>query len=80
MFYLSAYLEEHRNEYIARLRALGHTDDAWNQWIGFFLTALDEQARQNTAKARAIMDLYENLKTRVVELTHSQCMPYPFQT
>lgn len=52
-------------------RALGHTDDAWNQWIGFFLTALDEQARQNTAKARAIMDLYENLKARVIELTHS---------
>lgn len=72
MFYLSAYLEEHRDEYIARLRALGHTDDAWNQWIGFFLTALDEQARQNTTKARAIMDLYENLKARVIELTHSQ--------
>jgi len=28
MLYLSAYLEEHRDEYIARLRAPGHTDDA----------------------------------------------------
>jgi len=39
-------------------------------WV--FLTAPDEQARQNTAKARAMMDLYENLKARVIELTHSQ--------
>lgn len=71
-FYLSAYLEEHRDEYVSRLRALGRTDDAWNQWIEFFLKALDEQARENAAKARAIMELYEKLKTRVIELTHSQ--------
>ena len=72
VFYLSAYLEDHRDEYITLLRALGQQYDAWNQWIGFFLTALDEQARQNTAKARAIMALYGKLKARVIELTHSQ--------
>lgn len=72
MFYLSAYLEEHRDEYISCLRALGHTEDAWNRWIEFFLKAVDEQARENAAKARAIMELYEKLKVRVIELTHSQ--------
>jgi hypothetical protein len=72
IFYMSAYLEEHRNEYIARLRALGTKADAWNQWIAFFLQALDEQARANTEKARAIIDLYEKLKARVLDLTHSQ--------
>ncbi|MBI5096359.1 MAG: Fic family protein, partial [Nitrospirae bacterium] len=72
MLYLSAYLEEHRDAYITHLRALGQAGNAWNQWIEFFLMALDEQARQNAAKARAIMELYERLKFRVIELTHSQ--------
>lgn len=72
MFYLSNYLEAHRGEYIARLRALGQSRGAWNQWIEFFLVALDEQARANTAKARAIIKLYDTLKVQVIQLTHSQ--------
>lgn len=72
MFYLSSYLESHRDEYIARLRALGQAPDNWNQWIEFFLSALIQQAQENASKARAILDLYEGLKTRVLELTHSQ--------
>ena len=72
MFYISAYLEEHREEYVARLRALGKRPGAWNEWISFFLVALDEQARANADKARAILDLYERMKARVLELTHSQ--------
>lgn len=72
MFYLSAYLEEHRDEYVTRLRALGQNESAWNEWIEFFLIALDEQARENATKARAIIELYARLKTSVIELTHSQ--------
>ncbi|MGH6932186.1 MAG: Fic family protein [Dongiaceae bacterium] len=72
VFYLSAYLEVHRDEYIARLRALGRNREAWNQWIAFILCALDEQARANADKARAIIDLYTRLKKQVFELTHSQ--------
>ena len=72
MFYLSGYLEEHRDEYIEHLRALGRKPDAWNRWIVFFLRALDEQARVNASKAQAIIDLYGQLKERVIALTHSQ--------
>jgi Fic family protein len=72
MFYLSAYLEEHRDEYVERLRSLDHDSDGWNNWISFFLRALDEQARANADKARAVMDLYEQMKSRVIKLTHSQ--------
>jgi len=72
IFYLSSYLEQHRDEYIERLRILGQMENAWNEWIAFFLRALDEQARKNTAKARAIVDLYQTLKERVISLTHSQ--------
>jgi Fic family protein len=72
MFYLSAYLEQHRDEYVELLRALGRNPDAWNQWILFFLRALDEQARINAGKAQAIIDLYGELKERVIALTRSQ--------
>jgi Fic family protein len=73
VFYISAYLESHREEYVAGLRSLNEkTPAAWAQWIGFFLGAMDEQARENTRKARAIIDLYSRLKGRIIELTHSQ--------
>jgi cell filamentation protein, protein adenylyltransferase len=70
-FYLSAYLESHRDEYVALLRAL-NGPQSWNRWIQFFLRALVTQAAENADKARAILKLYEDLKARVLELTHSQ--------
>jgi Fic family protein len=72
MFYLSAYLEENRGEYVSRLRALGGSSPAWNEWIQFFLTAVETQARRNAEKARNIKALYDRLKAQVIELTHSQ--------
>jgi len=72
MFYLSSYLERHREEYILSLRALGQQDGAWERWITFFLRALEQQARDNASKARAIMDLYAKMKQRVLELTRSK--------
>ena len=72
MFYLSAYLEENRDEYVDSLRALGREPDAWNRWIAFFLRALNEQAQINAGKAQAIIDLYGELKDRVIALTRSQ--------
>lgn len=71
LFYLSAYLEEHRDEYVARLRALGTGADAWNAWIEFFLSAIDEQARKNAEKARAIIGLYERMKAQIIAVTRS---------
>jgi Fic family protein len=73
VFYISAYLESHREEYVAGLRSLNEkTPAAWTLWIGFFLGAMDEQSRENTRKARAIIDLYSRLKGRIIDLTHSQ--------
>jgi Fic family protein len=72
MFYLSEYLDKNRDAYIDHLRDLGEKEGAWNRWIIFFLTALIEQAKLNARKAREIMDLYERLTSKVLELTHSQ--------
>ena len=71
MFYISAYLEAHRDEYYDHLRAVSRDND-WNGWIGFFLQALIEQATENNQKATAIIELYEKMKKEVPEATHSQ--------
>jgi Fic family protein len=71
MFYVSAYLEAHGEEYFERLLAVSRDGD-WTGWCHFFLTAVRAQAEDNLAKAQAILDLYEALKPRVVEWTRSQ--------
>lgn len=71
MFYISSYLEANRDEYIDRLRDLGRPK-SWDRWIAFFLRAVTEQAKANSATARAIIELYERLKTKLIELTHSR--------
>jgi Fic family protein len=70
-FYLSAFFEARRDEYIARLRDLGQPG-SWTRWCAFFLEGVAVQAEANTTKARAIQDLYERLKKQVLDLTHSQ--------
>ncbi len=71
MFYLSEYLESHRDHYYARLRGISQDGD-WTAWVEFFLDAIIEQARANTARVRGILELYEEMKKRISELTRSQ--------
>jgi Fic family protein len=71
MFYLSQYFDTHREEYIARLRRL-NGPETWNVWTLFFLRALAEQSTLNANKARAVLALYEYLKSRILDLTRSQ--------
>ena len=71
MFYLSQYFDEHRVEYVARLRAL-NGPQSWNAWAAFFLRAMAVQAEANAGKARRILALYERLKAQTIALTRSQ--------
>jgi Fic family protein len=70
-FYLSEYLERHRDEYYARLLAISRDGD-WTGWIAFFLRALTEQASVNQSRVQAILDLYDRRKNWITEKTHSQ--------
>jgi len=71
-FYVSEYLESHREEYVQGLRPLGREPGAWNRWIAFFLEALDAQAKANALKAGDMLALYRDLKEKILTLTHSQ--------
>ena len=75
MFYLSEYLEANRDEYYQRLRNISAEQD-WNGWIAFFLKAITYQAKENGLRVRQIMDLYEDMKTKIHEITHSQYTVY----
>lgn len=71
MFYLSSYLETNREEYYLRLQNISHESD-WNGWIAFFLQAITEQAKNNNAKVKSIIGLYDTMKKQIHEITHSQ--------
>lgn len=70
-FYISGYLEANREEYQERLRAVSRDND-WTGWCEFFLKGVLQQAAENERKARAILSLYNRLKTEVADLAHSQ--------
>jgi len=71
MFYMSEYLEAHREDYYDRLLGITQAAD-WHGWLTFFLQGVIEQAEANLAKVKSIRDLYEETRKEVVDLTHSQ--------
>jgi len=71
MFYISAFFEARREEYYDKLLAVSKDDD-WTGWCVFFLNAVKAQAEDNQNKATAILKLYNEMKVRVTDLTHSQ--------
>ncbi|MYJ78951.1 MAG: Fic family protein [Caldilineaceae bacterium SB0670_bin_27] len=70
-FYISEYIESHRNDYYDGLLAVSRDGD-WTGWCAFFLTALTEQARANQQKIHDLLKLYDERKELIVEATHSQ--------
>ena len=71
MFYLSEYLEAHRDEYYQRLQAISRHGD-WNGWVAFFLKAITHQSLANAERVRQIMNLYDEMKIRIQDITHSR--------
>jgi len=72
VFYISGYLEKYRETYYARLRGISAPEKDWNGWIEFFLEAVANEATNNCEKAKGIMALYEELKVKIPQITHSQ--------
>ncbi len=71
MFYLSEYLERNREEYYQRLKAIS-ADKDWNGWIAFFLKAIIKQSSDNANRVKRIMNLYDIMKQKIQDITHSQ--------
>ena len=71
MFYISAYFEARRDMYYEGLLDVSRNDN-WTGWCRFFLEAVRVQAEDNLTKAQNIIDLYDSMKGRVMDLTHSR--------
>ena len=70
-FYISGYLEEQRNRYLALMRNVSATND-WTSWCVFFLEALEKQAIRNLMVSESISQLYEEMKIKFRELLGTQ--------
>lgn len=71
MFYLSEYLEKNRDQYYAKLRNIT-SSAGWNDWIEFFLQAVKRQGNKNADRVQLVLDLYQDSRLRIKELTRTQ--------
>ncbi len=70
-FYISGFLEEHKDQYIDMMRSVSEKDE-WTEWCAFFLEAVEKQAIRNLEIAENIRDLYEEMKVRFAGLLSSK--------
>jgi Fic family protein len=60
-FYISGYMEEHKDEYIDTMREVSKNNH-WESWCIFFFNAIEKQAIKNLEIAEKIKSLYEEMK------------------
>lgn len=70
-FYVSAYFEQYRDDYIEGMRRVS-SDDEWTEWCVFFLDGLRNQAERNISVAQRIFQLYDEMKMRFREELKSE--------
>lgn len=70
-FYISGYMEEHKDTYIDKMRNVS-LNDGWEDWAIFFLEATTNQAIKNLEVAENIRNLYEDMKKIFADLLKSK--------
>ncbi|RLA82790.1 MAG: Fic family protein [Epsilonproteobacteria bacterium] len=70
-FYISGYLEEHKDSYIDAMRNVSE-NNSWTQWCIFFLKAVEEQSIRNLEIAESIKSLYEEMKVEFTDVLSSK--------
>ncbi|WP_230474784.1 Fic family protein [Dyella monticola] len=70
-FYISRYFEDHKDEYLDRLRGVSYEND-WDGWCEFFLDGVEQQAIRNLEAAQGISDFYAEMKPRFIDLLASK--------
>lgn len=70
-FYVSGYLEENKDLYIDTMRNVSQNNN-WEEWIKFFLIAVEKQAIKNLEIAEQIKVLYDEMKAIFSEILSSK--------
>lgn len=71
VLYVSEFFEENREEYYYRLNNID-SDDGFNEWILFFLKAVETQANKNIDKIKKLQNLYEEYKQIINETLNTK--------
>lgn len=64
LLYLSAYFEQHKDEYVDRLQAVRETGD-YEGWVTFFLTAVATQGAAAIDAAESLLQLSTDFRLRL---------------
>jgi Fic family protein len=70
VFYISSYLDDNRDIYYAKLNNISQNAD-WDGWLSFFLEAVETQAKTNTDSVQSILNLYGEMKDKIIGYTKS---------
>ncbi|MFA7329847.1 MAG: Fic/DOC family N-terminal domain-containing protein [Candidatus Delongbacteria bacterium] len=70
-FYISRYLEDHKDVYLHQMREVSRSGQ-WEDWCCFFLEAVRQQALHNLESAESIRSLYEEMKLRFQQVLASK--------
>lgn len=68
--YPSSYFNRNREEYTDRLLAVSR-DNAWEEWLMFFLKAISHQAREAFSRASELLDLRDEYRDRYQDEANS---------
>lgn len=64
VLYLSRYIVRHKPDYYRGLQAV-REKEAWEAWVLYMLTAIEETSRETLIKVRGIRDLMQTTKARL---------------
>lgn len=64
VLYLSRYIMRHKPDYYRGLQAV-REDEAWEAWVLYMLSAVEETSRETLTKVRGIRDLMQATKLRL---------------
>jgi Fic family protein len=70
LLYLSAFLEQHDEEYRDGLLNVSQAG-AWGDWIGFFARGITEQARDAVLRSNRLLDLAKRYRQEVADVAQS---------
>ena len=69
--YVSEYFEKNKNEYYQKIRNIT-AKGKWEDWIEYFLLAVETQAAANANRARLVADLHDELKNTIQQVTKTK--------
>ena len=73
LLYLSAFNEANRQDYYDLLQRI-RTHIDWPAWIRYFLTGVEQTAKQAIAQAKSMLDLREKLRAQLVDKPRAQLL------